>query len=55
MTDPLPIVRTPQALTEAMEAWKRAGHRVAFVPTRDTPQCPIGYRCIEPSRDDWFD
>jgi len=28
--------------------------RVAFVPTRDTPQCPIGYRCIEPSRDDWF-
>lgn len=29
--------------------------RVAFVPTRDTPQCPIGYRCIEPSRDDWFD
>ena len=33
MTDPLPIVRTPQALTQAMEAWKRAGHRVAFVPT----------------------
>jgi hypothetical protein len=28
--------------------------RVAFVPTRDTPQCPIGFRCIEPSRDDWF-
>lgn len=33
MTDPLPIVRTPQALTQAMETWKRAGHRVAFVPT----------------------
>ena len=27
----------------------------AFVPTRDTPACPIGYRCIEPSLDDWFD
>ena len=33
VTDMLPIVRTPQALTETMEAWKRAGHRVAFVPT----------------------
>jgi pantoate--beta-alanine ligase len=29
----LRIVRTPQAFTAAMEAWKRAGHRVAFVPT----------------------
>ncbi|NNM73132.1 hypothetical protein [Enterovirga aerilata] len=28
--------------------------RTAFVPTRDTPQCFIGYRCIEPSLDDWF-
>ena len=27
------IVRTPQALTAAMEAWKRAGNRVAIVPT----------------------
>ena len=27
------IVRTPGALTAAMEAWKRAGHRVAIVPT----------------------
>lgn len=24
-----------------------------FVPTRDNPQCPIGYRCKEPSFDDW--
>lgn len=23
----------------------------AFVPTRDNPQCQIGYRCIEPSQD----
>ena len=29
----LPIVRSPAALTAAVEAWKRAGHRVAFVPT----------------------
>jgi hypothetical protein len=28
--------------------------RNAFVPTRDTPDCPIGYRCIEPGRN-WFD
>lgn len=27
----------------------------AFVPTRDTPSCPVGYRCIEPSRDDLWD
>ena len=33
MTDTLHIVRTPQALTQAMEAWKRAGKRVGFVPT----------------------
>jgi pantoate--beta-alanine ligase len=33
VTDTLQIVRTPQALTEAMEAWKRAGLRVGFVPT----------------------
>ncbi|TGD98806.1 hypothetical protein EU555_15340 [Methylobacterium nonmethylotrophicum] len=25
----------------------------AFVPTRDSPQCLVGYRCIEPGRD-WF-
>ncbi|UMY19168.1 hypothetical protein MMB17_07680 [Methylobacterium organophilum] len=24
-----------------------------FVPTRDNPQCPIGYRCREPDYDDW--
>ena len=28
--------------------------RAAFVPARDTPSCFVGYRCIEPSRDDWF-
>jgi hypothetical protein len=28
--------------------------RAAFVPTRDNPGCFIGYRCIEPSLDDWF-
>lgn len=33
MTAPLSIVRTPAEFTAAMEAWKRAGHRVAFVPT----------------------
>ena len=27
------IVRTPAEFTAAMEAWKREGHRVAFVPT----------------------
>jgi hypothetical protein len=27
--------------------------RNAFVPTRDTPECLVGYRCIEPGRD-WF-
>ena len=27
----------------------------AFVPAQDTPRCFIGYRCKEPSRDDWFD
>lgn len=26
----------------------------AFVPTRDTPSCFVGYRCKEPSRDDFF-
>lgn len=26
----------------------------AFVPTRDTPECLVGYRCIEPGRN-WFD
>ncbi len=25
-----------------------------FVPTLDDPQCPVGYRCREPSADDWF-
>ncbi len=29
----LRIVRTPGAFTHAMEEWKRAGNRVAFVPT----------------------
>ncbi|CAO4176768.1 hypothetical protein EEDFHM_02964 [Methylorubrum populi] len=24
-----------------------------FVPTRDNPQCPIGYRCREPDYGDW--
>ena len=28
--------------------------RTTFVPTRDSPSCFIGYRCIEPSRDDRF-
>ena len=27
----------------------------AFVPTRDNPACLVGYRCIEPGRDDFFD
>ncbi len=30
---PLKIVRTPREFTAAMEAWKRAGNKVAFVPT----------------------
>ncbi len=33
MPTEMKIVRTPAALTAAMEAWKREGHRVAFVPT----------------------
>ncbi len=28
--------------------------KTTFVPTRDNPSCFIGYRCIEPSQDDWF-
>jgi len=24
-----------------------------FVPTRDNPECPIGYRCREPGYGDW--
>lgn len=28
--------------------------RSAFAPTRDNPGCFIGYRCIEPSRNDFF-
>lgn len=24
-----------------------------FLPTRDNPQCPVGYRCREPDYDDW--
>ena len=24
-----------------------------FVPTRDNPQCPVGYRCREPDYGDW--
>lgn len=26
----------------------------AFAPTRDTPQCFVGYRCKEPGRNDRF-
>lgn len=29
------------------------GLELALVPTRDTPQCPIGYRCQ--TQLDWFD
>lgn len=25
-----------------------------FVPTLDNPQCFVGYRCREPSNDDWI-
>ena len=28
--------------------------RPAFVPTRDAPSCPIGYRCKEPSGDEFL-
>jgi hypothetical protein len=24
-----------------------------FAPTRDNPQCPVGYRCREPGYEDW--
>ena len=24
-----------------------------FVPTRDNPQCPVGYRCKSPDFEDW--
>jgi hypothetical protein len=24
-----------------------------FVPTRDNPQCPIGYHCREPGFEEW--
>lgn len=24
-----------------------------FVPTRDNPQCPVGYRCKAPEFEDW--
>ncbi|MDR7037890.1 hypothetical protein J2X36_002643 [Methylobacterium sp. BE186] len=24
-----------------------------FLPTRDNPQCPVGYRCREPGFEDW--
>jgi hypothetical protein len=24
-----------------------------FVPTKDNPQCPIGYRCREPGFEEW--
>ena len=34
-------------VTEALES--------AWVPTRDTPTCFVGYRCYEPSRDDLFE
>ena len=28
--------------------------KTTFAPTRDNPRCFIGYRCIEPSGDDWI-
>ena len=28
--------------------------RTTFAATRDAPRCLVGYRCIEPSRSDWF-
>ena len=34
-------------VTEALES--------AWLPTRDTPTCFVGYRCYEPSRDDLFE
>ena len=24
-----------------------------FVPTRDNPQCPVGYHCREPGFEEW--
>lgn len=33
MTQSLAIVRTPEALTEQVDAWRRAGKRIALVPT----------------------
>jgi pantoate--beta-alanine ligase len=33
MSDPLPIVRTVEALREAVRGWKRQGFTVGFVPT----------------------
>ncbi|MCJ2051083.1 hypothetical protein [Methylobacterium sp. J-070] len=33
-----------------------AGSEIAelrFVPTRDNPQCPIGYHCREPGFEEW--
>ena len=38
-----------RSFCEPTEAVKRA-----FVPTRDTPACLVGYRCFEPGRSDWF-
>ena len=35
---------------EVTEVTKRA-----FRPTRDNPACLVGYTCIEPGRDDFFD
>ncbi|KAA2237793.1 hypothetical protein [Salinarimonas soli] len=29
--------------------------RQAFVPALDTPQCPVGYRCIQPERRRFLD
>jgi hypothetical protein len=39
---------TSRASCEPTETTTRA-----FVPTRDDRACFIGYRCKEPSRDDW--
>lgn len=33
MTQSLAIVRTPEALSEQVDAWRRAGRRIALVPT----------------------
>jgi hypothetical protein len=39
-----------RSFCEITEATQRA-----FVPSRDTPECFVGFRCFEPSRDDFFE